>query len=53
VTRPAEATGRWPDEAPGRVLLVEDNEVNQAMAILTRLGYHADVADNGQQQWSR
>jgi two-component system, sensor histidine kinase and response regulator len=39
-----------PDEA-GRVLLVEDNEVNQALAvaILTRLGYPADVADNGRQ----
>ena len=39
------------DEAPRRVLLVEDNEVNQALAIaiLTKLGYHADLADNGQQ----
>jgi CheY-like chemotaxis protein len=34
-----------------RVLLVEDNEVNQAVAIaiLTRLGYHADVVGDGQQ----
>ena len=39
------------DETPRRILLVEDNEVNQALAIaiLTRLGYRADVADNGQQ----
>jgi CheY-like chemotaxis protein/HPt (histidine-containing phosphotransfer) domain-containing protein len=39
------------DEAPRRVLLVEDNEVNQALAvaILTRLGYPADVAHNGRQ----
>jgi two-component system sensor histidine kinase/response regulator len=38
-------------ERPREVLLVEDNEVNQALAvaILTRLGYHADVADNGRQ----
>src|SRR5918999_288641 len=35
---------------PAGVLLVEDNQVNQAVAIaiLTRLGYRADVADNGQ-----
>jgi CheY-like chemotaxis protein/HPt (histidine-containing phosphotransfer) domain-containing protein len=33
------------------VLVVEDNEVNQAVAIaiLARLGYHADLADDGQQ----
>ena len=39
------------EELPREVLLVEDNEVNQALAvaILTRLGYHADVADNGRQ----
>ena len=36
---------------PPRVLLVEDNEVNQAVAIaiLTRLGYHASVVGDGQQ----
>jgi CheY-like chemotaxis protein/HPt (histidine-containing phosphotransfer) domain-containing protein len=40
---------------PRRVLLVEDNEVNQAlaMAILARVGCHADVADNGQQAVER
>jgi two-component system sensor histidine kinase/response regulator len=39
------------DKATPRVLLVEDNEVNQAVAIaiLTRLGYHADVVGDGQQ----
>jgi two-component system, sensor histidine kinase and response regulator len=38
------------EERPAGVLLVEDNQVNQAVAvaILTRLGYRADVADNGQ-----
>ncbi len=39
------------EERPRRVLLVEDNEVNQAVAvaILTRLGYAADLAANGRQ----
>jgi two-component system, sensor histidine kinase and response regulator len=40
-----------PEERPPWVLLVEDNEVNQAVAIaiLARLGYRADVAGDGQQ----
>jgi len=45
---------RGPSLAPvsaqgGRVLLVEDNEVNQkvALAFLTQLGYQADVANDG------
>lgn len=40
-----------PEERPPRVLLVEDNEVNQAVAvaILARLGYRADVVGDGQQ----
>ena len=38
-------------EQPPRVLVVEDNQVNQAvaLAILARLGYRADVAGDGQQ----
>ncbi|GAA3446570.1 hybrid sensor histidine kinase/response regulator [Planomonospora venezuelensis] len=34
-----------------RLLLVEDNELNQmaAMEVLTLLGYHADLATNGQE----
>ena len=38
-------------EQPPRVLVVEDNEVNQAvaLAILARLGFGADVAHDGQQ----
>ena len=38
-------------ELPPRVLLVEDNKVNQtvAVAILARLGYRADVAGDGKQ----
>jgi two-component system, sensor histidine kinase and response regulator len=38
------------DAVPGSrrtVLLVEDNEVNQAVAILRRRGYRVDVAVNG------
>jgi CheY-like chemotaxis protein/HPt (histidine-containing phosphotransfer) domain-containing protein len=40
-----------PEARPPWVLLVEDNEVNQAVAIaiLARLGYRADVAGDGQQ----
>jgi CheY-like chemotaxis protein len=39
------------DQAPSRVLVVEDNEVNQAVAvaILTRLGYRPEVVGDGQQ----
>jgi CheY-like chemotaxis protein len=38
-----------PEERPPPVLLVEDNEVNQAVvvAILARLGYRADVVGDG------
>ena len=38
-------------EQPPRVLVVEDNEVNQAvaLAILARLGFGADIAHDGQQ----
>jgi signal transduction histidine kinase/CheY-like chemotaxis protein len=37
------------DDLPARVLLVEDNSVNQkvAMRMLERLGYRADIANNG------
>ncbi|MCP4104795.1 MAG: response regulator [Desulfobacteraceae bacterium] len=34
-----------------RILIVEDNEFNQvvALAILEKLGYHADIANNGKE----
>jgi len=37
------------DRAPRRILLAEDNEVNQLLAvkILTKAGHHVDVAGNG------
>ena len=44
------ATGAAQDEdAPARVLLVEDNKINQklALALLTRMGQTVDVAENG------
>ncbi|MDM8551141.1 ATP-binding protein, partial [Desulfobacterales bacterium HSG2] len=42
-------TGRLPDPESVRILLTEDNKVNQivALAILKKFGFHADVADNG------
>ncbi|MEU4625040.1 PAS domain S-box protein [Actinoplanes sp. NPDC023801] len=46
--RPAEAPRAVP-ESRGRVLLAEDNAINQTVAvgILSQLGYHADVAPDG------
>jgi PAS domain S-box-containing protein len=43
--------GHGDDERQGHVLLVEDNEVNQLVAVgfLETLGYSADVAGNGEE----
>jgi CheY-like chemotaxis protein len=40
-----------PDEPPLRVLLAEDNPINRRVALLmlARLGYQADVAEDGQE----
>ncbi|MEN3309586.1 MAG: hypothetical protein V7603_5788 [Micromonosporaceae bacterium] len=45
---PASAT-RSPSPSPKRVLVVEDNEINQMVAVgmLTGLGYQPDVANDG------
>ncbi len=42
-------SGSGPGARTGRVLLVEDNDINQlvALGLLEALGYSADVADNG------
>jgi two-component system sensor histidine kinase/response regulator len=51
-TKPAPAAALKPQPPTrGNVLVVEDNEINQAVAVgfLAKLGYHADVASDGLQ----
>jgi PAS domain S-box-containing protein len=56
--RPASARPPDPELRPaiqGHVLVVEDNEINQAVAagFLTKLGFKADMADDGRQALDR
>jgi len=48
------ADAATPEQQRGHVLLVEDNEINQTVALgfLTRLGYTADIASTGEQALS-
>jgi CheY-like chemotaxis protein len=48
---PVRATIAEPARSPARILVAEDNPVNQqlARAMLLRLGYQADVVGNGQE----
>ncbi len=47
--RPPIGGDRWKPAGSGRILLVEDNEINQLVAagVLERLGLDADLATNG------
>ncbi len=44
-------TSRWPQQLPLRVLLVDDNAINQKVAvrILQQFGYQPEVAANGRE----
>ncbi|MFM7885595.1 MAG: response regulator, partial [Pseudanabaena sp.] len=49
MNKPLSPLGRLGDRLPLKILIAEDNLINQelAMAMLVKMGYHPDVVDNG------
>jgi len=49
MNKPVSPSGRLGDRLPLKILIAEDNLINQelAMAMLVKMGYHPDVVDNG------
>ncbi|MFN4815010.1 MAG: response regulator [Pseudanabaena sp.] len=49
MSKPVSRSGRLADRFPLKILIAEDNLINQelAMAMLIKMGYHPDVVDNG------
>jgi signal transduction histidine kinase/DNA-binding NarL/FixJ family response regulator len=49
MNKSAHASGRIGDRLPLKILIAEDNLINQelAMAMLVKMGYYPDVVDNG------
>lgn len=49
MNKPANTSGKLGDRLPLKILIAEDNLINQelAMAMLIKMGYYPDVVDNG------
>jgi len=54
-TRDEQLPGNLSERYPLRILIAEDNPINQqlAMIILTKLGYNPDIAENGQEAFDK